>query len=110
MHFPREAQLAAWCCDQWNSLCCATALLQLLDQEQQLPEAGARRKQRGRCFFHNLVTSMVVSNAWCRKWGEVMADLGCRERFGCQLITALDNVNNVSDEIKRLYSLKGVSE
>lgn len=71
--------LAAWCCDQWNSLCSATALLLCLDQEQQLPEAGARRKQREGGFFHYQVTSMVVSNAWCRKWGEVMADLGSRE-------------------------------
>lgn len=45
--------LAAWCCDQWNSLCSATALLLFLDQEQQLPEAGARRKQREGGFFQS---------------------------------------------------------
>lgn len=99
--------LAAWCCDQWNSLCSATALLLFLDQEQQLQEAGERRKQREGGFFHYQVTSMVVSNAWCRKWGEVMADLGCRERFGCLMNRAWGNVDDGCDRFKRVYTFDG---
>jgi hypothetical protein len=41
------------------------------------------------------------------KVGEVMADLGCRERFGCLMNRAWGNVDDVCDRFKRVYTFDG---